>query len=171
MTGVDLLLGGLKFLHIAGVVVWAGGLLYMPALLLAHRAATNDDVEFVRIRHTSRFAFTAIVSPAALVAIAAGTALLFVADVLHGWMFLKLAAVLVLAIAHLQFGSILRRYDHSHYETPRWFVLAIAVLALLSSLAVLWLVLGQPFVPVSWLPDWMLRPGGLGDEFDLPTPI
>ena len=66
----------LKFLHIAALAVWMAGLLYLPALLCAHRRI-NDRQDFARVRMASRFVYLLIASPAACIAVGAGTALLF----------------------------------------------------------------------------------------------
>lgn len=171
MSTLDLTLLGLKLAHISAVLIWIAGLFYVAALLLAHKPAHGDQVEFVRIRHTSRFAFTAVVSPAAVAAIGTGAALLFVADALHGWMFAKLAVVFALAIAHLQFGSLLRRGAEQSYRPSPFRVFLISAIASGASMLVLWLVLAEPSVSLSWLPDWVLRPGGLGERSNIPTPI
>lgn len=170
MGGPDLLVASLKFAHIAGVLVWMAGLFYLPAILLAHRAELTEG-GLVRLRRSSRFAFTAIISPAAILAIGAGAALLLVADALHGWMFLKLLAVFALTIAHLQFGSLLRRHEARAFAPSSSFVYGLYGGAATAAGIVLWLVLAEPAVSYSWLPDWMLRPGGLSEVVDAPMPI
>lgn len=160
----------LKFLHISALLVWCAGLVYLPGLLLAHRTVTNRE-DFVRIRNASRFSYNAITSPAAVVAIGAGTALLLLAPgVLQGWMFVKLALVGVLVMAHVQYGFVLAALSKPGSQPPRLRLLAVWSLVFAAMTAILWLVLDKPFLGISALPDWLLEPGGLQSLFS-DTPI
>ena len=161
----------LKFIHIAGLAVWVAGLLYLPAMLIGHgRVADRQD--FARIRMASRFAYLGLVSPAALIAVGAGTALLFVADALHPWMFIKLAAVGVLVFAHVQYGYVLAHLAEENAAAPSLRLKLVELLVLASSLAILVLVLAKPALPVDFLPDWMVEPGLLSrPETAPPTPL
>jgi len=151
----------LKFLHISALLIWAAGLVYLPGLLLAHRGVTNRE-DFIRIRNASRFSYNAIASPAAVVAIGAGTALLLLAPgVLQGWMFLKLALVGLLVMAHVQYGFVLTALSERGSQPPRLRLLAVWAAVFVAILCILWLVLEKPFLGVSALPAWLMEPGGL----------
>jgi uncharacterized membrane protein len=158
-----------KALHITGLLVWCAGLLYFPGLLASHaRLAEGED--FVRIRRASRFAHNAVVSPAAVIAIGAGTALLFLSPgVLQGWMFLKLACVGVLAMAHVYYGHVLGSLAARGVPPPRRLLWAAWCAVLASILAILGLVLAKPVVEAT-LPAWMLEPGGLQSWLDSRMP-
>jgi protoporphyrinogen IX oxidase len=159
----------LKFLHIAALSIWVAGLLYLPAMLMGHQEV-EDSQDFARARMASRFAYLGIVSPAAFVAIGAGSALLFVADALHPWMFVKLMAVGVLVVAHLQYGYVLAHLADQEARAPTWRVRLIAAAVALSSLAILWLVLAKPPLATDFLPDWLLEPG-IGNRPQVPPPV
>lgn len=151
----------LKFLHISALLIWCAGLVYLPGLLLAHRTMTNRE-DFIRIRNASRFSYNAITSPAAFLAIGAGTALLLLAPgVLQGWMFLKLALVGLLVMAHVQYGFVLTALSEPGAKPPRLRLLAVWMLVFVAMTAILWLVLEKPFLGFSRLPTWLLEPGGL----------
>jgi len=151
----------LKAIHIAGFLLWGAGLLYMPGLLLQERPA--EEAEANRIRYASHFTLTAILAPAAFVTIASGTVLLFVADALHGWMFVKLAFVSALVGVNVWIAHILRLLDEGHARHgQRWTKPAVGVTALAIS-AILFLVLGEPDLSLTILPEWMRTPGGLRD--------
>jgi protoporphyrinogen IX oxidase len=163
----------LKFLHVAGLSLWLGGLLYLPAMLWAHHKV-EDQQDFARIRMASRFVYMGLASPAAFVAIGAGAALLFVADALHPWMFLKLAAVGVLVIAHMQYGYVLARLAREEARAPTLRVRLIGLLVLASAAAALWLVLAKPVVGTGFIPDPLLEPGILQrpeDRAPPPSPL
>ncbi|MBU2032940.1 MAG: CopD family protein [Alphaproteobacteria bacterium] len=148
----------LKFVHIAGISVWVAGLLYLAALLLSHRHV-RDKQDFARVRMGSRFAYMGLVSPAAFVAVGAGGALLFVADALHPWMFVKLAAVGVLVGAHMQYGYVLAHLADEDAKGPTLRILAIGWSVVISAGAILFLVLAKPVIPVGFIPDWLSEPG------------
>ncbi|MDP1618050.1 CopD family protein [Phenylobacterium sp.] len=151
----------LKFLHISALLVWCAGLIYLPGLLLAHRKVTNRE-DFVRIRNASRFSYNAVTSPAAFLAIGAGTALLLLAPgVLQGWMFVKLALVGLLVMAHVQYGFVLSALSEAGSQPPRLRLLAVWTLVFGAMTAILWLVLDKPFLGIAGLPAWLLEPGGL----------
>ena len=151
----------LKFLHISALLLWCAGLVYLPGLLLAHRTVTNRE-DFIRIRNASRFSYNAIASPAAAVTIGAGAALLLLAPgVLQGWMFLKLALVGLLVMAHVQYGFVLSALSAPGAQPPRLRLMAVWTLVFVVMTGILWLVLEKPFLGSSRLPTWLLEPGGL----------
>lgn len=160
----------LKFLHIAALAVWIAGLLYLAVMLVAHRRVT-DRQDFVRVRMASRFIYMVLASPAAFIAIGAGTALLFVADALHPWMLFKLMAVGLLVIGHLQYGHVLTHLADEEASAPTIRVKVIAAVVLLSTLATLTLVLAKPAFDTRVLPDWLTTPGLLDrPETEPPLP-
>jgi protoporphyrinogen IX oxidase len=160
----------LKFVHVGAIAVWCAGLLYLTALIPLHRRDLARG-EFIGLRRATRFTHVVLLAPGAALAIATGTALLFVADALHGWMFLKLAAVGGLVIAQLGLGSVARRLAEPEESPPRWLG-AVAIPTVLGSmLAILWLVLAEPDVDVEGLPPMVAEPGGLQDWVSRVTPI
>jgi|TARA_R100000501_G_scaffold1440_2_gene4352 uncharacterized membrane protein len=160
----------LKFLHISGIAIWVSGLLYLAAMLLNHHKV-RDSQDFARVRMGSRFAYMGIVSPAAFLAVGAGGALLFVADALHPWMFVKLMAVGVLVIAHIQYGYALMHLAEEEAEGPTLRIMIVAGTILLSTAAILWLVLAKPYISNKIFPQWLNEPGFLQrQESPLPAP-
>lgn len=148
----------LKFLHIAGITVWVAGLAYLTAMLLDHRKV-RDQQDFARIRMGSRFVYMGLASPAAFIAVGAGTALLFVSDALHPWMFVKLAAVGVLVFAHVNYGYILTHLADEEAEGPTLRIYGSLGMLAVSSIAILWLVLAKPPMADDALPGWLNEPG------------
>lgn len=163
----------LKFIHITGIAIWIAGLLYLSALLAGHDTV-RDQQDFARIRMASRFAYMGLVSPAAFVAVGAGSALLFVSDALYPWMFVKLAAVTVLVIVHVQYAYVLTHLAEEGAQEPtvRITIMVAAIIAAAS--AILYLVLAKPVLGDDILPEWLSQPGFLQPPEDrdpvLPPP-
>ncbi|HCY54122.1 MAG TPA: hypothetical protein DF715_00830 [Oceanicaulis sp.] len=156
------MLVALKTIHIMAIAVWAGGLVALPALLrrdeeMPSRAAV------VRLHHFSRFAYDALVSPAAVLAIATGTGLIFfvVAD---DWLYLKLIAVAGMVGVHMLIGRVLDQLESPDARPTSWKRAALLAGAVITILAVLVLVLGRPDIPESWMPGWLLE----GQDGELP---
>jgi hypothetical protein len=65
----------LKVAHIAAIAIWSATLLGLPSLLLAksHRLSMSETR---RLQHILRFGYVHLASPAAVVAIASGIALI-----------------------------------------------------------------------------------------------
>jgi len=129
-------------LHIAGLVVWCGALLYLPALIAAgpSRAGRRHGAGSL-----NRLVFTAIATPAALFAIITGSLLFLFDRTLGVWLILKLTAVTGMVICHVLYGVLLLRQEGNPRESA---ALPCTLLGTLSTLligTVLWLVLAKPF--------------------------
>ncbi|HWP19401.1 MAG TPA: CopD family protein [Burkholderiaceae bacterium] len=132
----------LKFLHIVALVLWCASLLYLAAALVAStRSMPHDPAPGLPLRPI----FTLAATPAALFAIASGTAV-FVADFTLGvWLVAKLTAVAGLVLVHAWCGVLtIRREqgDDVHAIRRRASTAGIAGLCLI--LLILWLVLAKP---------------------------
>jgi len=164
-----------KFLHIAALSMWLAALFCLPALLVSHRQA-GENHKFARIRRTSRFVYLLIASPAACVAVASGTALLFISDARHPWMYLKLLAVGILIFCHYRFGSLVSNLQDTDARLPTIKARIFATFATLAALGALWFVLAKPEIPDTIFPSWMTEPGYLDQSSSSPgslmtTPI
>lgn len=133
----------LKTLHIATMLVWCAGLFYLPGLFATHPTLRNPR-DLRRLRIMTRFAFVMVTSPAAVLAIVSGTALIYVADAHGGWLVLKLTVVSLMVLFHLYCGRTLARlHDTPAARSPAAHLSLIAVPGILVPL-VLWLVLAKP---------------------------
>lgn len=159
----------LKAIHIAGLVTWCGGLLILPSLF-ALRPFVDSDEGLFRLQRLIRAAFVVVISPAAFVAIGAGTVLIFLREVFTTWMALKLVGVGVLAGLHIRDGYIILHLFDPGRGYARWRQLLATMTTLAAIAAVLLLVLGKPQIVVPPLPDW-LQPGGLHSLIETMIPI
>lgn len=156
----------IKTLHIAGLVVWCAALLTLPMLLGLHRhlatCTTPEQLQqhYTRFRRLTHFTYTGLATPAAIVAIAAGTVLIFGAQVFEMWLLAKLACVAGMVLAHAWLGHLIVQ---SGEKQVHWRMPAPALSLLLAvpcMLAVLWLVLLKPDLGqlVSAVPQWLQAP-------------
>jgi putative membrane protein len=149
----------LKFVHIAAIAIWTAGLISLPSLYVQRAHVENDDALY-RMQRMTRFAFVALISPAAFIAVASGIALSFMREVFAPWFSWKLAFVGVLAIFHVFSGLVVIRLFKEGEVYPAWrFVLATASCCAVV-LAILILVLAKE-APQFTLPAVMSEPGGL----------
>ena len=158
-----------KALHIAALLVWCGGLFALPLLLARHDAAMGQS-DYARIRRVTHYGYIFGVTPAALVAIGAGTALIFLREVYVPWLFAKLVFVALLVGFHAWVGHTLvavAETEGTHVPPDPALPL---VLLLVPVLAILTLVLAKPELQVIPLPDWLMQPYGRQLPFEAPNP-
>ncbi len=153
----------LKALHIAALAVWAGGLLALPGMLIREQRLASGDTHTLWQHRVSRFAYDVLISPAAVVTIGSGTALLFVTWPLQGWMFVKLAAVGALAITHIQVGRIIDHIEAPEATPSSLRTASIVGAASILIVLILWLVLHKPTFEKTLFPSWLLRGPGQSD--------
>jgi uncharacterized membrane protein len=149
----------LKFFHIAALCVWCAGLVGLP-LLLARHDPHDAQTDFTRLRLLTHHAYVGIVTPAAVIAIALGTALIFLRDMFVPWLFVKLVLVGVLVLVHAWLGHVtLKVGEHQgRYDSPS--AIPFVGISVVAMLAILFLVLGKPFVGEGLAPVWLVRPQG-----------
>jgi protoporphyrinogen IX oxidase len=133
----------LKAIHIAALLVWCAGLLYLPALFAVH-PRTPDPSRFWRLRTVTRFTYVAVASPAAVIAIGTGIALIFISPALGGWLILKLNVILLMMLYHMYCGWMIGRlWVQRVVRRPGLHAAGMAV-PLLTIPTVFWLVLHKP---------------------------
>jgi protoporphyrinogen IX oxidase len=147
----------LKAAHIAALLIWCAGLLALPALLVQHARAGTQE-EFGDLRAFVRTIYVRVLTPAAVLAVAAGTWLIFERAVFVGWMFLKLAVVGLLVGLHAFEGRLLLEFADPRPPIGWRTGAALTVAGLLVMLAILGLVLGKPVLDETSLPRWLLEP-------------
>jgi protoporphyrinogen IX oxidase len=134
----------LKLLHITAVVLWCGALLYLPAAIAA-ASGTGPAAVFERPgQRVLRSLFTLVVTPAALVAIASGTAIFVLHGPLASWLIVKLAAVGLLVLGHAACGLLILRAERGEAAYLRTLSGLVAVSSLTWLAAIAGLVLMKP---------------------------
>lgn len=138
------MMAGLMFLHVAALAIWCAALLYLPVVFSVNQGLRRNAA--IRIRIMSRLAFIGVASPAAVLAILSGTALVYFTQASGSWLAAKLLLVSLMAAFHVYCGRTLSSLGHEgHHKrrqrsAGRW---PLAVPLLLIP-AVLWLVLAKP---------------------------
>lgn len=154
----------LKFIHVGAICLWCAGLIGLPALY-GQRVRLRDKAALFTLQGSVRFSYLALISPAAFIAVGSGIALIFVAETFVPWFSLKLVAVGVLVGLHLVTGLLIIHLFDDGEDYPVWRFGAVAGASLLATLAVLFLVLAKPQLPLDTLPDVISRPGALRELF------
>jgi protoporphyrinogen IX oxidase len=157
-----------KVVHIAALVMWCGGLLVMPVMLARHDpAAVAEDYRIVR--HATHGVYTLCATPAAVIAVIAGTWLIFLREAFVPWLYAKLAFVALLVAAHAWIGHIVVRVaEEPEHHPPPHPVLPVAAV-LVPVIAILVLVLAKPVLAWLTFPDWLLEPRWRQLPFDVPS--
>lgn len=149
----------LKFLHIASIAIWAGGLVSLPGLYV-QRAHVQDKEALYRLQMMVRFSYVAIISPAAFIAVASGIVLIFGQQTFAGWFSLKLFFVALLVVLHVLTGLVIIRLFREGEIYPVWRFILTTVLTCGVVVAILVVVLAKPVLNLSVAED-LLEPGGL----------
>lgn len=149
----------LKAVHISALMIWCAGLLALP-LMLKHLEPEQGQVTYGKLRLITHYAYTHVVTPAALIAVAAGIGLIFAEEVFEAWLIAKLAAVGLLACVHGFEGHVVLKAGEKkgNYDTPgaAWMIVpALSVMSL-----ILLLVLSKPVIPPDVFPEWLTTPRG-----------
>lgn len=163
----EVLVPYLKALHIAALVVWCGGLFALPSMLAWHDPAIGK-ADYRRIRRTTHYTYTLAVTPAAVIAVIAGTWLILIRGVYEPWLYLKLFFVALLVAFHGWVGHIIVSVAETAGTSRPPSPAVPSLLLLATILAILALVLGKPEFAHLNGPEWLMEPLGRQLPFDVP---
>lgn len=131
-------------LHIMFLLVWSAGLLYFPHLFV--RQAEGDDAE---ARHRAmvmqRTLYAYIMTPAALLAVLAGSWLVFERGFAGGWLHVKLSLVLMMVFFHVFCGNLMAEFKRQHVRRRIGFYRMLPLAPAVLITAVVTLVVAKPF--------------------------
>lgn len=154
----------LKAAHIIALSIWCAGLILLPILLhiYGRRAEVRTQAGYSEFRWLTHYSYTGVVTPAAVIAVAVGTVLIFALEVLDAWMLAKLIAVCGMVLLHAWLGHLIVQAGEGRgmYATPRAGLSLLALVPLIG--LVLWLVLAKPAFEdaVALFPAFLLEPRG-----------
>lgn len=130
--------------HIVFLLMWTASLVYFPHLLV--REATRDD------RHgrasaiaMQRSLYSLIMTPCALLAVAAGMALIFLRGFSGGWLHVKLLLVLLMVFFHVYCGALMDAFRRQHVQRRLRVYRLLPLLPALLATGVVTLVAAKPF--------------------------
>lgn len=149
----------MKVLHIAALCVWVAGLIILAIIMRTYRPGMSGE-PFVRFRKLTHYGYIRLVTPAAVIAIAAGIALILLRWIFDPWLLIKLVLVCGLAILHGFIGHmiVLTATTAGQVRLAPPMLVTGGVLALAG--AIFWVVLAKPDVNAN-LPQWMTEPQNL----------
>lgn len=131
-------------LHICALLAWSAGLLYLPTLLTENVYSKTHDSFSCRRSALPRWLFTRVVTPAALLAIMAGTAVFLLNRTTTPWLIAKLALVSLLVLLHAAMGLMIMRFEDGRLRHPQRWNVAHTISTCTTLLAILYLVLAKP---------------------------
>ena len=96
----------LKFVHLAAIALWSGGLIALPFLFWQRRTLEAGWIS-TGCTAITRLVYVELTSPAAFIAIGSGTALIFLQATFAEWFSLKMVLVGIMAMLHVVAGLVL----------------------------------------------------------------
>ena len=160
-TGADAVTTFLKFVHLAAIVIWSGGLLALPFLFWQRRALeAGPDLD--RLHRITRLVYVELTSPAAFIAIASGTALIFLQATFAEWFSLKMVLVGLMAMLHVVAGLVMHQLFSPSGRFGRFSFVALASTYAVLITAIVWVVLAKPHIDSNQFAAHLFEPGGLG---------
>ena len=109
----------LKTLHIVAVMSWMAGLLYLPRLFVYHAGVDAGSASSEVFKVMERRLLKAIMTPAMIVAWAAGLALAYIIGAFHeGWFHGKLLAIIIMTATHFLLARHVSSFarDENHHS-------------------------------------------------------
>jgi len=164
-----MLIAGVKAIHIVALAVWCAGLLALPTIYASRTGLRS--LERDTLHRMARAIFIAVTSPAAFIAVVAGTLLIFLRGLFTPWMALKLLVVGLLILIHVRQGFVILHLFDPDGRYARWRQWAATTATTVVIAAILWLVLAKPEIDLAMLPPVMRQPGGLQSLLDTMVPM
>ena len=137
----------LKTLHVAAIICWCGLLLYLPALIAqaggrsGAAGSTGAEGSSALALQLSHRLFTLVATPAALLAIGSGAAIILAQQPIGIWLILKLTVVTAMVGCHAVAGLLIVRLEQQPDRRVNVHCVVLAVVSTCLILAAAWLVL------------------------------
>jgi putative membrane protein len=138
----------LKALHIISVIAWMAGLLYLPRLFVYHAMAPAGSDRSETFKVMERRLERAIMTPAMIATWVFGAALAGIPGLIDwhsGWIWAKLALVLVLGVFHAALIGWRRTFAKDQNRHPPRFFRMVNELPTAAMVAIVLLVVLKPF--------------------------
>ena len=138
----------LKALHIIAIIAWMAGLLYLPRLYVYHADVPPDSRRAAMLEIMERRLLRGIMLPAVLMTYGFGGLLLSVPGIVdwrQGWIWVKLALVLLLTVFHGLLERWRREFAAGRNAHRARFYRIVNELPTLAMIAIVILVVVKPF--------------------------
>jgi len=138
----------LKALHIVAVIAWMAGLLYLPRLYVYHASVPAGSNRAAMLATMERRLLRGIMLPAAVMTYGFGLPLALVpglVDWRSGWIWAKLALVLLLTVFHMMLARWRRVFAEGRNPHTAGFFRAANEIPTLIMMAIVLLVVLKPF--------------------------
>ncbi len=152
----------LKALHIGAIAIWAAGLICLP-FLFRQRGGLEDGQDLHRLHAMVRFFYVVVLSPAAFIAIASGTGLIFLQQTFEVWFSVKLLLVGMLVVAHVLSGLLILKLFEEAGRYPIWRYLLVTATTTVIVTAILFVVSAKPAWDATEFGREWFMPGRLGE--------
>ena len=150
----------LKFIHLAAIAIWSGGLLALPFLFWQRRVLeAGPDLD--RLHRIVRLVYVELTSPAAFFAIASGTALIFLQATFEEWFSIKMVLVGIMAMLHVVAGLVVHQLFSPKGRFGRFSFVALSGTYAVLIVAIVWVVLAKPQIDSNQFATHLFEPGGL----------
>lgn len=151
----------LKFIHLAAIALWSGGLLALPFLFWQRKGVTAGP-ELDRLHRVTRLVYVELTSPAAFIAIGTGTALIFLQATFVEWFSIKMVLVGLMAMLHVVGGLVLLQLflPAGRFGWLSYVALITAYAVVIAG--ILWVVLAKPHFDSNAVAAHLFEPGALG---------
>ena len=162
----------LKFVHLATISIWSAGLIALP-FLFRQRALLSGGMDLDRLHRMTRFVYVGMASPAAVIAIGSGTALIFFQSTFQEWFSIKMALVAIMVMLHVAAGLVLARLFLPGGRFGSFSYVALSGAYLVLATAIICVALAKPHFDANQFAIALFSPGGLGHVFGetkMPTP-
>ena len=131
-------------LHIGALLLWVGGLLLLGALIASPPGDSALTETPARVDSVPRFLFTQIASPAAAIAIMAGTGVFLINQTTEPWLIAKLVLVAGLVVVHCLTGWLVIRWEAEDWPHTARAARVLLVASCVLTVSITWLVLAKP---------------------------
>ncbi|WP_144578988.1 CopD family protein [Agrobacterium sp. DE0009] len=148
-----------KFLHFLAISIWVAGLVSLPSLYV-QRAHVQTAEDRFRLQKIVRFSYIKVLSPAAFIAVASGTTLIFLQSTYLSWFSAKLVLVALLVLLHVLTGLVIIRLFNEGEVYPAWRFVVVTAVSSILAIGIVYLALAKPEIP-ALLPCWFHEPGAL----------
>lgn len=138
----------IKAFHIISVISWMAGMLYLPRLFVYHTEAEPGSQQSETFKVMERKLLRGIINPSMILAFVFGGLLLLIPGIVNwsdGWIWVKLAMVLVLGGIHGELSRYRRDFEKDNNRKSQTFYRVINEVPAVLMIIIVIMVAVKPF--------------------------